>query len=420
MLSDYYKILGVEPNADLITISKAFRQKAMNCHPDRGGSHAQMLLINEAWEVLSNSTLRTRYDEARREGNSAAAQEAAAADARSARGRAGSYPRKWADFEKWLEKNRLDFAGAEYAFHKNAWWPGLWPNAGKSVSGYAFIAIGGLLGPLTLTAELVYRHGLGDVVHGLSDLHSKAKTGIYFVPVLFLSYVGALTAAHFHRWIRCKIAISKNGLDVSATNHILRCENCGQKLRVPYSSSEILATCPACAHKFSCKPYEQLPRFPLRELMVIGLSIAFLLVLPKLAILFTSSVDREYAVAAARIMAAVTDHANEEDEATRELSPKRSAEAMFQAYEAAASAKDLPADGVTPALVNAVESWSDAEVAFYKARRTYYGDRTTEAAMQSAAKTAKARQEGIFETMSWGVLEVYNAEFKRVVHRHSS
>jgi curved DNA-binding protein CbpA len=105
MLSDYYKILGVEPNADLITISEAFRQKAMNCHPDRGGSHAQMLLINEAWEVLSNSTSRARYDEARREGNSAAAQEAAAADARSARGRAGSYPRKWADLEKWLEKN---------------------------------------------------------------------------------------------------------------------------------------------------------------------------------------------------------------------------------------------------------------------------------------------------------------------------
>jgi hypothetical protein len=77
-------------------------------------------------------------------------------------------------------------------------------------------------------------------------------------------------------------------------------------------------------------------------------------------------------------------------------------------------AKDLAADGVTPALVNAVAAWSDAEVAFYKARLTYYGDRTTEAAMKSAAKTAKARQDGLLETMSWGVLQVYNAELKPV------
>ncbi|NJR63308.1 MAG: J domain-containing protein [Cyanobacteria bacterium CRU_2_1] len=26
----------------------------MKCHPDRGGSHEQMVLLNEAWEILSD------------------------------------------------------------------------------------------------------------------------------------------------------------------------------------------------------------------------------------------------------------------------------------------------------------------------------------------------------------------------------
>ena len=54
MLDDYYAVLGVAPNADLDTIRQAYRAKASANHPDHGGSHAQMLRINEAWTVLRN------------------------------------------------------------------------------------------------------------------------------------------------------------------------------------------------------------------------------------------------------------------------------------------------------------------------------------------------------------------------------
>lgn len=62
---DYYKVLGVDPEADIEVIKAAYRAKAAARHPDRGGSHRQMLLVNEAWGVLSNPNSRRAYDEMR-------------------------------------------------------------------------------------------------------------------------------------------------------------------------------------------------------------------------------------------------------------------------------------------------------------------------------------------------------------------
>ena len=57
-MKNYYETLEVEPNASFGQIKAAYRKKALQCHPDRGGSHVEMVKINEAWEILSNSTLR--------------------------------------------------------------------------------------------------------------------------------------------------------------------------------------------------------------------------------------------------------------------------------------------------------------------------------------------------------------------------
>ncbi|KAJ5692076.1 hypothetical protein N7462_001499 [Penicillium macrosclerotiorum] len=67
---DYYKVLGVSRDADDRTIKRAYRQLTKQHHPDK--AHAQgvskeeaekkMASINEAYEVLSDSELRTRYD----------------------------------------------------------------------------------------------------------------------------------------------------------------------------------------------------------------------------------------------------------------------------------------------------------------------------------------------------------------------
>lgn len=59
---DYYKVLGVSRDADIKTIKKAYRQKARDAHPDKGGTEEKMAVINEAYEVLSNEELRTRFD----------------------------------------------------------------------------------------------------------------------------------------------------------------------------------------------------------------------------------------------------------------------------------------------------------------------------------------------------------------------
>ncbi|KAJ5288469.1 hypothetical protein N7478_001499 [Penicillium angulare] len=67
---DYYKVLGVSRDADERTIKRAYRQLIKIHHPDKSASQGvskeeaekKTASINEAYEVLSDSELRTRYD----------------------------------------------------------------------------------------------------------------------------------------------------------------------------------------------------------------------------------------------------------------------------------------------------------------------------------------------------------------------
>lgn len=64
---DYYKLLGVERNANSDEIKRAYRKLAMKYHPDRnpGNKQAEEKFkdITEAYEVLSDKTKRARYDQ---------------------------------------------------------------------------------------------------------------------------------------------------------------------------------------------------------------------------------------------------------------------------------------------------------------------------------------------------------------------
>ncbi|GAA6012051.1 hypothetical protein JCM8202_003187 [Rhodotorula sphaerocarpa] len=60
---DYYKILGVSRDADDKTIKRAYRKGTLKAHPDKeGGSEEKMAELNQAYEVLSNPELRSRFD----------------------------------------------------------------------------------------------------------------------------------------------------------------------------------------------------------------------------------------------------------------------------------------------------------------------------------------------------------------------
>ena len=60
---NYYEILGVDKTATQDEIRKAFRKKAMEQHPDRGGDESKFKELNEAHEVLSDETKRRQYDQ---------------------------------------------------------------------------------------------------------------------------------------------------------------------------------------------------------------------------------------------------------------------------------------------------------------------------------------------------------------------
>jgi curved DNA-binding protein CbpA len=67
---DYYSILGVSPTADIIVIKAAYKALVKVFHPDKytgsaEDAHNKTVQLNEAFEVLSNTSTRKKYDDER-------------------------------------------------------------------------------------------------------------------------------------------------------------------------------------------------------------------------------------------------------------------------------------------------------------------------------------------------------------------
>lgn len=64
-MKNYYSILGISFDSDVMTIKKTYRQLALKYHPDKNKSidaHDKFIEITEAYEILRNESTKKEYD----------------------------------------------------------------------------------------------------------------------------------------------------------------------------------------------------------------------------------------------------------------------------------------------------------------------------------------------------------------------
>ncbi len=63
MSDNPYHILGVDKSASAADIKKAYRNKAKQHHPDKGGDEAEFKKVNQAYEILGDAQKKSQYDQ---------------------------------------------------------------------------------------------------------------------------------------------------------------------------------------------------------------------------------------------------------------------------------------------------------------------------------------------------------------------
>ncbi|MCY2987621.1 MAG: DnaJ domain-containing protein [Planctomycetota bacterium] len=270
MQPNYYEILGVQPDVTLEALCRAYRQAAIKNHPDHGGSNAQMVLINEAYFILSDSAQRAEYDRvlARSLDNEMLAEWLS--ETQPIRDKARDYPKQWAQFEKWMEGFLSDLKDAKYG--KEQIWGGISaPTIEGSQSGAVFIGVGAVLGivvlgfltglyPAMVRVWMSGQPGSG-VLDGMLQAvrHPIPKLVLLGAPGLLGAWLGQL----IHRSLRDTLVGSTpprastnntNGQSqgiASVEYESFACQKCGQKLRVPRLGKDLVVTCPKCGNKFT-------------------------------------------------------------------------------------------------------------------------------------------------------------------------
>jgi curved DNA-binding protein CbpA len=246
-------------------MAKAYREAALRHHPDRGGSHKQMAMVNEAWFILSNPETRCAYDKLRTQRMDAAARAGWNRRTEDVRRKAQEYPRQWSAFERWMKGIVDDIRAAEYGKVQGG---GVaWPTAGKSSSGWGFIVVGGLVGGV-----------LGCVAFVASGSHAVGMLRFYLI---FAAAGGAWVGAKVHGFLRKTMggghatdtkagtrpaarqdeygrgqgAVLHPQVSEAIQHEMVRCPKCSQPLRVPSLDKEITITCPKCKNKFTHKAH---------------------------------------------------------------------------------------------------------------------------------------------------------------------
>ena len=247
-MQDYYEVLGVSPTADRAAIAAAYRRKSLLHHPDRGGSHEQMIHLNEAWEILGDPASRARYDAASLSPHHPDLDELARDDAQNANERAQNYPRQWGEFERWLNGVLADFEKTEFQEGKGHSIFGLIPES-NTLSGNAFIVIGGIVGCVLLFYPAL------ELVRGIFGPRARLPLiAAVVVPFALGGWIGAL----IHKAVGGALGPAQSEPPAAppppAEPRVVACMSCSQKLRVPVMDSELLVKCKTCGNQFVLPP----------------------------------------------------------------------------------------------------------------------------------------------------------------------
>lgn len=251
---DHYQVLGVQTTEDGPAIRAALRRKAMENHPDRGGSVAAMQRINFAWEILSNPEKRSRYDALRANPNDLGAMRAANADAQGAAQKAWNYPRTWSEYETWLKSLAADFKDGHNG-HED-----ILQTIEKSRSGWIFILGTALVASWFIGKPIATGLSELSIIQGIqSVLPRSIRASIPFAIVCpFTLFGGAWIGWVIHKAIantlRRSDPTNPDSVIHKSQASIVMCNKCHQKLRVPKSTDELIITCTKCQNRFNCLP----------------------------------------------------------------------------------------------------------------------------------------------------------------------
>ena len=248
---DYYQILGVQCGATQEELAQAYRHQAMRCHPDRGGTHAAMCRLNEAWEILRDPVSRQAYDEfLAQQGAQSTKLSKAVERAKTA---ADQYPRRWVDFERWMDSFLNDFTKAEYGWESSGVWQ--FPTAKNSISGKLCILFGCLVGFfisgfvwLSFKGSPYYDAGrilvfIGTAVGGTAGM---------LVHLVIRSCVGVVRKSPPQKSAQPKASDRSIPPPIPpTTQHPAReikfdCPHCSQHIEAPASLIGSIVSCPTC------------------------------------------------------------------------------------------------------------------------------------------------------------------------------
>lgn len=244
-MHDYYAILGVRSDADLVEIKKAYRKKAHECHPDRGGSHEAIMLVNEAWFVLSDPARRAEYDSVR-QSSSADAGKDWAVTVSAVRSRAQEYPRDWTEFTSWMEAALDDIANARYEGAGERVGLAVFPKILNSRSGQWAITIGACIGWALFFGTSA---GRGMMKNTFDQNQIKGFLALA-IPGAFGAWVG-----YFIHWLFNQFAVrSIRAKRLREESRVVACPKCGQQLRIPHHDHTLTVTCQACRDKVDVEP----------------------------------------------------------------------------------------------------------------------------------------------------------------------